>query len=131
MGVCLVGVLAAHTFLKLLGSALKADFEGLLSALVGLTSHGGLVDEQLAALDEETVDGDDITILKADNVANVQVVEVEFFLRNFAVRAGAGDENLKIQMCEQKRNKRNGLWLSRPKSKKSLPSCCLRRLGSA
>lgn len=97
MGVCLVGVLAVHALSLLLNSALEADFKGLLSALVGLTSHGSLVDKQLAALDEETVDGDDITILEADDVTDVQEVEVEFVGRDFAVGTGASNEDLKFK----------------------------------
>ena len=52
-------------------AALHADLNRLLSALVGLTGHGGLVGGDLVAGNEEAVDGNDFSVLQADDVAHM------------------------------------------------------------
>lgn len=92
MVVGLVSILAVHAFSGLLFSALEADVERFLSTLVGLSSHGGLIHEELLALNKETVDGDNITVLEMDDVTNVQMVEVKLGFGGFFTIV-ASDEN--------------------------------------
>lgn len=94
VSISLVSVLGIVPFARTFSSALEANFEGFLSALVRLTGHGSLVGRELVALDEETIDGDDIAVLEVDDITDVQIVDVDFDWLGFAVWSRARNINL-------------------------------------
>ena len=54
-----------------------ADFEGLLAALIRLTSHSSFVGHHLVALDADAIDGDNITGLEVDDIADLKFLRVK------------------------------------------------------
>ena len=71
-------------FRVLIIEAVDALFDWLLLHLVGLASHGRLVERELRRLEEEAVDGDSHAVLDVDDVTDVEVVVVEGFFLTFA-----------------------------------------------
>ena len=67
-----------------IGTALQALCESLLSTLVRLTGHSGLVGLELAGGDDDAVNGDDETVLEVDDVTAVQVVDVDLLVVGLA-----------------------------------------------
>ena len=71
----MVGVLGGSVLFVL--TALHANFVGFLSTFVTLTSHSCFVRGELVASEENTINGDFLSVLKDDDIADADEVVVK------------------------------------------------------
>ena len=92
VGLSLVNFLVVNV--TLLASTLNASVEGLLSALIRLTSHGSFVGGELVTREEDTIDGDQHTVTEVNDVTDVEEIDMDGEFSGIAIFARAGNSNL-------------------------------------